>query len=129
MKFIKKSSKIIFYFANLFLIIAYVYPGNFIGCYLYNNCDFEPQIINNFFISINHFFAFSFLTALGLFAFDNISELKVLKFYLLFIAVFLELLHFLIPIRAFQFSDLLGNVLGITVIIILYFFKYEFYKK
>ena len=99
------------------------------GCYFYNDCNFEPQINENYLISFNHFFAFSILTILGLLAFSNSPKIKNLTLYLLFISVILELLHFLIPVRAFEISDLAGNILGVIVIIILYFLKNEFFQK
>ena len=129
MKNFKKLSRIVFYLANFFLIVLYVYPGSFLGCYFYNDCNFDPQIIEDYLISFNHFFAFCVLTVLGLLAFSNTSKTRILIFYLLFISVILELLHFLIPIRSFQFSDLVGNILGVIIIIILYFFKNEIFQK
>ena len=129
MKNYKKLSRIVFYFANFFLIVIYVYPGSFLGCYFYNDCDFDPQIIEDYHISFNHFFAFGILTILGLLAYTNTSKLRVLTLYLLLISVILELLHFLIPIRTFQFSDLAGNMLGVIVVIILYFFKNDYFQK
>tara|TARA_B100000941_G_scaffold273379_1_gene233620 strand:+ start:650 stop:1039 length:390 start_codon:yes stop_codon:yes gene_type:complete len=129
MKNFKKLSRIVFYLANFFLIVLYVYPGSFLGCYFYNDCNFDPQIIEDYLISFNHFFAFCVLTVLGLLAFSNTSKTRILIFYLLFISVILELLHFFIPIRSFQISDLVGNILGVIVIIILYFFKNEIFQK
>ena len=129
MKNFKIICKQIFYFANFFLIVLYVYPGSFLGCYFYNDCNFEPQINENYLISFNHFFAFSILTILGLLAFSNSPKIKNLTLYLLFISVILELLHFLIPVRTFQLSDLAGNILGVIVIIILYFLKNEFFQR
>ncbi len=129
MKNFKIICKQIFYFANFFLIVLYVYPGSFLGCYFYNDCNFEPQINENYLISFNHFFAFSILTILGLLAFSNSPKIKNLTLYLLFISVILELLHFLIPVRTFEISDLVGNILGVIVIIILYFLKNEFFQK
>tara|TARA_Y100000741_G_C18044492_1_gene473755 strand:+ start:111 stop:500 length:390 start_codon:yes stop_codon:yes gene_type:complete len=129
MKNFKIICKQIFYFANFFLIVLYVYPGSFLGCYFYNDCNFDPQIIENYLISFNHFFAFGILTILGLLAFSNSSKIRNLTLYLLFISVILELLHFLIPVRTFEISDLVGNILGVIVIIILYFLKNEFFQK
>ena len=129
MKNYKKLSRIVFYLANFFLIVLYIYPGSFIGCYLYKDCNFDPQIINDYIISFNHFLAFAVLTIFGLLAFSKDSKIKILTFYLLSISIILELLHFLIPVRTFQLSDLAGNILGVIVIIILYFLKNEFFQR
>ena len=135
MKKYKKLCRIVFYLANFFLIVLYIYPGSFLGCYFYKDCNFEPQIIKDYtiiedyIISSNHFLAFAVLTTFGLLAFSKDSKIKILTFYLLSISVILELLHFLIPVRTFQFSDLAGNILGVIVIIILYFLKNEFFQK
>ena len=129
MKNYKKFCRIVFYLANFFLIVLYTYPGSFIGCYFYKDCNFDPQIIDDYIISFNHFLAFAVLTTFGLLAFSKDSKIKILTFYLLSISIILELLHFLIPVRTFQFSDLAGNILGVIVIIILYFLKNEFFQK
>ena len=129
MKNYKKLSVIVFYLANFVLIVLYIYPGSFIGCYFYKDCNFDPQIIDDYIISFNHFLAFAVLTTFGLLAFSKDSKIKILTFYLLSISIILELLHFLIPVRTFQFSDLAGNILGVIVIIILYFLKNEFFQK
>ena len=129
MKNYKKFCRIVFYLANFVLIVLYIYPGSFIGCYFYKDCNFDPQIIDDYIISFNHFLAFAVLTTSGLLAFSKVSKIKILTFYLLSISIILELLHFLIPVRTFQFSDLAGNILGVIVIIILYFLKNEFFQK
>ena len=129
MKNYKKLSRIVFYLANFFLIVLYIYPGSFLGCYFYKDCNFDPQIIDDYIISFNHFLAFSVLTTFGLLAFSKDSKIKILTFYLLSISIILELLHFLIPVRTFQLSDLAGNILGVIVIIILYFLKNEFFQR
>tara|TARA_E500000178_G_C16565967_1_gene549516 strand:+ start:80 stop:469 length:390 start_codon:yes stop_codon:yes gene_type:complete len=129
MKNYKKLSRIVFYLTNFVLIVLYIYPGSFIGCYFYKDCNFDPQIIDDYIISFNHFLAFAVLTTFGLLAFSKDSKIKILTFYLLSISIILELLHFLIPVRTFQFSDLAGNILGVIVIIILYFLKNEFFQK
>ena len=48
----------------------------------------------------------------------------VVVYYLIFIAIILEILHIVIPERSFQFTDLFGNLLGVIIVLILfYFFK------
>ena len=43
----------------------------------------------------------------------------------------LEFLHLIIPERSFQWSDLFGNLFGVTVVILIWnlISKYDFFKK
>ena len=47
--------------------------------------------------------------------------------FLVFISIILELLHIVIPVRAFQIADLFGNFIGVILIISIYFIKNEFF--
>ena len=115
--------KIIFHFYNISLIFLYIYPGSFLGCYVYNDCNFDLQITKDFFISSNHFYALAILTFLGILAFNDPLKIKFLWIYLIFISIILELLHHLIPVRVFQLSDLLGNIFGVILIIMIYYLR------
>ena len=120
MKIINKISILLFHITNLVLIVLYLYPGSILGCLLNNDCLIQPQIIINPTISINHLFAFIFLTSLGIFAYRNSKKIKFLITYLFLISIILELLHIIIPVRAFELADLIGNILGVTLILIIY---------
>ena len=43
----------------------------------------------------------------------------------------MEITHMFIPERSFEFSDLFGNLLGVLIVLTVYFFykKYENYKN
>ena len=129
MKIINKLLIKGFYIANLVMIVLYLYPGSILGCYLYNDCDIEPQITVNFVISSNysissnHFYAFIVLSTLGIFAYRNTKKIKFLVKYLFLLSIILELLHIPIPIRTFEWGDLFGNILGITLVLIIYKIK------
>ena len=110
---------IIFYAINSFLIIFYLFPGSLIGWLLFGNLSKQPQITRDFIISSNHFYTFLFLTIIGFLTFVKSHQIKPLTLYLIFLSVFLELLHFLIPNRSFEWSDLFGNFLGVVVVIII----------
>ena len=110
---------IIFYAINSFLIIFYLFPGSLIGWLIFGNLDKQPQITRDFIISSNHFYTFLFLTIIGFLTFVKSHQIKPLTLYLIFLSVFLELLHFLIPNRSFEWSDLFGNFLGVVVVIII----------
>ncbi len=108
---------IIFYAINSFLIIFYLFPGSLIGWLVFGNIDKQPQITRDFIISSNHFYTFLFLTIIGFLTFVKSHQIKPLSLYLIFLSVFLELLHVLIPNRSFEWSDLFGNFLGVVVVI------------
>ncbi|MDC3061674.1 hypothetical protein OA095_01335 [Candidatus Pelagibacter sp.] len=122
---------IIFYAINSFLIIFYLFPGSLIGWLIFGNLDKQPQITRDFIISSNHFYTFMFLTIIGFLTFVKSHQIKPLTLYLIFLSVILELLHFLIPNRSFQWSDLFGNFLGVVVVIFINNFinKYEIPKE
>ena len=110
---------IIFYAINSFLIIFYLFPGSLIGWLIFGNLDKQPQITRDFIISSNHFYTFLFLTIIGFLTFVKSHQIKPLTLYLIFLSVILEMLHFLIPNRSFEWSDLFGNFLGVVVVILI----------
>ena len=71
MKHIKKILIPAFHTANLILIMFYLYPGSIFGCFLYNDCNVQPQITQDYIISANHFYAFTILSALGILAYNK----------------------------------------------------------
>jgi len=126
MKIKNKLLILAFHSVNLILIIFYLYPGSLFGCYLYNNCNIQPQITGNFIVSSNysiasnHFYVFFILSALGIFAYQNTKEIKFIIIYLLLLSIILELFHLIIPNRGFEWSDLFGNIVGLIFVIIIY---------
>ena len=120
MKKLKLFFKTGFYFANIVLMIFYLYPGSILGCFLYNDCYIQPQIIQDFIVSANHVYAFILLTSLGLFSFHNTKKINLLIFYLFLLSIILELFHIIIPVRAFEMSDLFGNIVGVILVILIY---------
>ena len=129
MKIKNKHSILGFHSANLILIIFYLYPGSLFGCYLYNNCNIQPQITENFIISSNylissnHFYVFFILSALGIFTYQNTKKIKFLFIYLFLLSIILELFHLIIPNRGFEWSDLFGNIIGLIFVIVVYKIK------
>ena len=115
MRFLKPS----FYISNLFLFIFYLYPGSIFGCFLYNDCNIQPQLTGDFIIfSSNHVYVFIIFSLLGVLSFKK--DLKKILYYLFLVSIFLELMHIIIPNRGFELADLLGNVLGVMLSLILY---------
>ena len=120
MKKLKLFFKTGFYFANIVLMIFYLYPGSILGCFLYNDCYIQPQITQNFIVSANHVYAFILLTSLGLFSFHNTKKINFLIFYLFLLSIILELFHIIVPNRGFEMSDLFGNIVGVLLVILIY---------
>jgi VanZ family protein len=123
--------KFIFYLSNFILLVLYLYPGSFIGCFLFNNCQYDPKITPDFLVSTNHLYAFGLLSIIGLFTYKNSNKLNFLNLYLILFSIILEILHIFIPVRSFELSDLFGNLLGVSIILTINFFyrKYEKYKN
>ena len=118
--------KIFFYIANFILIFLYLFPGSFIGCFLYNDCGIQPQIINNLFlISSNHILAFLSLTIIAWLTYFQDSKINLIFFYLILLSIILEFLHILIPERGFELADVFGNLLGVFIIFIIH----EIFKR
>ena len=122
--------KIFFYVINLLLIVLYLFPGSLLGCIFFDNCKVQPQITSDFIISSNHFYAFGLITILGYFSYLNSKKLNFIIKYLILLAIILEIFHFFIPDRSFQFSDLFGNLLGVCIVVLINFFlkKNEIFK-
>ncbi len=108
------------YLSFIVLFILYLYPGSLIGYFLYGDFGKQPDLIDNpIGTSINHFFSFMFLTTLAVIC--NLKKKRILTniYFIFFVSIFLEVLHYVIPNRAFEFYDLLANVAGVLVIVLL----------
>ena len=112
--------KIIFYIINFVLILLYLFPGSLIGCFLYDDCKLQPQITPDFIISTNHLYAFAFLSLIAFLTFKKTDKITFIILYLLTISVVLELFQHFVPERSFEYSDLFGNLIGVTIIIIFF---------
>ena len=119
--------KFIFYLSNIILLVLYLFPGSLLGCYLYNDCQLQPQLTKDFLVSTNHLYAFSLLSIIGFFTYNNSKKLNFLNIYLVLLSIILEILHIFIPSRGFELPDLFGNLLGVLIILMINFFykKYE----
>ena len=123
--------KFIFYLSNFILLVLYLFPGSLLGCYLYNDCQLQPQLTKDFLVSTNHLYAFGLLSIIGIITYKNSNKLNFLNLYLVLLSIFLEILHIFIPVRSFELSDLFGNLLGVSIVLTINFFyrKYENYKN
>jgi len=122
--------KVFFYITNFVLIFLYLFPGSLIGCFLYDDCKIQPQITKDLpFISSNHVYAFLLLSVIALLTYLKHSRIKLVIYYMFFLSVILEILHIIIPMRSFEWSDLLGNMLGVFIVFVIYeIFKKKKYK-
>jgi VanZ family protein len=88
-------------------------------------------LTKDFLVSTNHLYAFSLLSIIGLFTYNNSKKLNFLNIYLISLSIILEISHLFIPVRSFELSDLFGNILGVVIVLIINFFykKYENLKN
>ena len=101
-----------------------MYPGSLLGCYVYNDCKTQPQITVNFIVSTNHLYAYIVMSFIGFLTFRKNNQFNILSIYLIFLSITLEVLQYFVPNRSFEFPDLFGNLAGVIIaIIIFYFFK------
>ena len=115
-----KIIELLYYFSLLVLFILYLYPGSLIGYFLYGNLGQQPNlIVNPIETSINHLIFFSYITILAitvrLRSKNNITNYK----FILFISVILEISHLIIPNRAFELNDLIANITGVVIVILI----------
>ena len=115
------KNKFIFYLSNLILIFLYLFPGSILGWFLYKDLSSQPQITPDFIISTNHLYAFLIISTIGLLTFNILSQFIYISLYLIFLSLALEVAHYFIPKRSFEFSDLFGNLLGVIIVLILFY--------
>ena len=118
--------KINFHILNILLILFYLFPGSILGCIFYNDCSIQPKLTRDFLVSSNHLYAFILLSILGFLSYSK--NIKKIVLYLLSISIILELLHFIVPNRSFQFSDLFGNMVGVLISILI-LILFNFWRK
>ena len=123
--------KIIFYFLNVILIFLYLFPGSLLGIIIYDNKNIQPQLTSDFFISSNHFYVFTLISIIGFLSFIKKKHIRLLAIYLFLLSIILETFHLIIPERSFEWLDLLGNLLGVFIVIIsnILIKKYGYFKK
>ena len=118
--------KYLFYFSFITLLILYLFPGSLIGHLLYGNMGKQPDLISNpIGTSINHLIFFFYLSILGFIFRSNQKNFLNSFSFLFLISIILELLHYLIPNRAFELNDLYANSLGVVLAYLLF----KFFKK
>ena len=105
-----------YYFSLVSLFVLYLFPGSLIGYFLYGNLGQQPDLISNpIGTSINHLISFIYLSFLAFIA--RVKERKYINSFqfLFFTSILLEILHYFIPNRAFEYYDLFANCIGIVL--------------
>ena len=124
-----KLTEYIYYFSLLVLLILYLFPGSLIGYFLYGNLGQQPNLISNpIGTSINHLIYFSYITILAMTVRLRAKNIFTNYRFILFISCVLEISHLLIPNRAFEFYDLIANMTGVIIVLLIYsFIKWQKY--
>ena len=123
-----KLIKYLYYFSLIALFILYLFPGSLIGYLFYGDFGTQPDLIPNpIGTSINHALAFLYLSILGLISYMRNKNYNQLCIFLISLSIILELAHYFIPNRSFEFLDLFANLLGtlIAIFIIIFYKKYK----
>ena len=119
--------KFIFYISVLFLIIISLYPGSLLGVLFYGDAGLQPNLALNPFYTplprhlytigsiINHFIIYFFISIFGLYLYLRNRNFQKLVYGLFFLSIFLEVLQFVVPKRAFEIFDLSANFAGVLV--------------
>ena len=124
-----KLIKYLYYFSLIALVILYLFPGSLIGYLFYGDYGKQPDLIPNpIGTSINHALAFIYLSILGLISYLRDKSFNQTSIFLISLSIILELSHYFIPNRSFEFLDLFANLLG-TLIAIFIIISYKKYKK
>ena len=123
-----KLIKYLYYFSLIALFILYLFPGSLVGYLFYGDFGTQPDLISNpIGTSINHALAFLYLAMLGLISYMRDKRFNQNTIFLISLSIILELSHYLIPNRSFEFLDLFANLFGtlIAIFIIVFYKKYK----
>ena len=123
-----KLIKYLYYFSLIALFILYLFPGSLVGYLFYGDFGKQPDLISNpIGTSINHALAFLCLSMLGLISYMRDKRFNQNMILLISLSIILELTHYIIPNRSFEFLDLFANLLGalISIFIIVFYKKYK----
>ena len=123
-----KLIKYLYYFSLITLFILYLFPGSLIGYLFYGDFGKQPDLIPNpIGTSINHALAFFYLSILGLISCMRDKSFNQTAIFLISLSIILELSHYFISNRSFEFLDLFANLIGtlLAIFIIVFYKKYK----
>tara|TARA_X000000368_G_scaffold411248_1_gene395857 strand:+ start:550 stop:945 length:396 start_codon:yes stop_codon:yes gene_type:complete len=116
-----KLTEHVYYFSLLVLLILYLFPGSLIGYFLYGNLGQQPILINNpIGTSVNHLICFSYITVLAIIIRSRSKNMFSSYKFILLISCILEISHLIVPNRAFELYDLIGNIVGVVIVLLIY---------
>ena len=108
--------KIIFYTSIIFLIVFSLFPGSLLGLLFYQDLTLQPNLIENpFGTTLNHFISYFFVSTLGLCLYLRNNKFQNIVYLMFSLSIINEVLQIVVPVRTFQFYDLLANFLGVLV--------------
>ena len=119
--------KFIFYISLLLLTVITLYPGSLLGLLLYGDPGMQPNLAENPYFTpmpshlytyasiINHFIAYFYVSMLGLYIYLRNHNFQKIVYGLFFLSIFLEVLQFIVPKRAFEIYDVSANFTGVLV--------------
>ena len=132
--------KFIFYISVLLLIVITLYPGSLLGLLLYGDLGMQPNLAENPYFTpipshlymyaniLNHFIVYLYVSVLGLYLYLRSHNFQKIVYGLFFLSIFLEVLQFIVPRRAFEIYDVSANFAG--VLVAYYLIKiYKFWKS
>ena len=116
-----KTIEYTYYFSLIILFIIYLFPGSLISYLLYGNLWQQANFIKNpLGTSINHLIFFSFITVLITIIRFRVKNIFTSYKVILFISCVLEILHLIVPNRAFELYDLIANITGVVIVLLIY---------
>ena len=124
-----KLTENVYYFSLIILLVLYLFPGSLIGYFLYGNLGQQPNLITySIGTSINHLFFFSYITLLSIIVSSRVKNIFTSYKVILFISCILEILHLIVPNRAFELYDLMANIFGVVIVLLINsFIKWQKY--
>ena len=137
---ILKNINYLYLFSLLVVLIFYFFPGDIVSYFMYGNFDTYHDstqnplastlhvLINTGGYSINHILTFSYITAGGLLTYFKKKNFYMGIFFFIFLSIFLELIHLVIPNRAFELNDLIANIAGVVSIFFVFKLKKKFFS-
>ena len=119
--------KFIFYISVVLLIVITLYPGSLLGLLLYGDLGMQLNLAENPYFTpipshlytyantLNHFIVYFYVSMLGLYLYLRSHNFQKIVYGLFFLSIFLEVLQFIVPRRAFEINDIFANFAGVLV--------------
>ena len=104
-----------------------LYPGSLLGLLLYGDLGMQPNLAENPYFTpipshlytyasaLNHFIVYFYVSMLGLYLYLRSQNFQKIVYGLFFLSIFLEVLQFIVPRRAFEIYDVSANFAGVLI--------------